>query len=68
MVQIKKEMANRSIWEYKVGNNANTVNFVRLWKPRIPRYQSVMFLQGKHQTGLSDLPAGINSTKVERGS
>ena len=28
IVQIEKEIAN--IWEYKVGNNANIVNFVRL--------------------------------------
>ena len=28
MIQIKKEMGN--IWEYKVGNNASIVNFVRL--------------------------------------
>ena len=33
MVQIKKE--NAIMWEYKVGNNANIDNFVRLWKPRL---------------------------------
>ena len=33
MFLIKKEIAN--IWEYKVGNNANIANFVRLWKPRM---------------------------------
>ena len=33
MLQIKKETAN--IWEYKVGNNANIANFVRLWKTRL---------------------------------
>ena len=32
MGQTKKELF---IWEYKVGNNANIVNFVRLLKPRM---------------------------------
>ena len=31
MLQIKKRTAN--LWEYKVVNNANIANFVRLWKP-----------------------------------
>ena len=31
MLQIEKENAN--IWQYEVGINANTVNFVRSWKP-----------------------------------
>ena len=32
MLQIKK--GNEDIWEYKVGNNTNIANFVRLWKTR----------------------------------
>ena len=31
MVQIMKKTPN--IWEYKVGNNGNIANFVRLLKP-----------------------------------
>ena len=33
MLQIKVETAN--IWEYKVGNNDNIANFVRLGKPEL---------------------------------
>ena len=35
MLQIKKEIEN--IWEFKVDNNANFDNFVRLWKNRIEK-------------------------------
>ena len=33
MLQMKKETANK--WEYKVGNNANIVNFLGLWKTQM---------------------------------
>ena len=32
-MQIEGKISN--IWEYKVSNNANIVNFVYLWKTRI---------------------------------
>ena len=34
----------KNIWEYKVGNSANIVNYVRLWKPRLQ-------FDGKHVVG-----------------
>ena len=33
MLQIRKETAN--LLQYKVGNNADIANFVRLWKTRM---------------------------------
>ena len=40
MLQIKKEMAN--ILEYKVGNNVNFANFVRLWKTRMAQWKNTL--------------------------
>ena len=46
MLQIKKETAN--IYQYKVGNNANIGNFMRLWETRLFIYNILHAIFHEH--------------------
>ena len=63
-MQIKKKIA--SVWEHKVGNNANIANLVCLWKTRM-NHDKVQKWSGYHKwflSGNKHITSGSNTKSI----